>query len=182
MSGVVDRYRRFVVDDAPVATGFVAVADAWACTNPSAGRGLTVGFLQAVALRDTLREIADDPVALVEEYDRVTERDVAPWYHSQIAVDRARFAEIEALRAGREPAPPADELARQFAALVGAAVADPDLFRAAIEYVGTITPLQELFRRPELAERVRAIGVSLPGAPPFRMPGPDRAELLAILA
>jgi hypothetical protein len=37
MSGIVGRYRRFVVDGSSVATGFVAVADAWACTNPSAG-------------------------------------------------------------------------------------------------------------------------------------------------
>ena len=55
MSGVVDRYRRFVVEGTPVATGLVAVADAWACTNPSAGRGLTVGLLHAVRLRDALR-------------------------------------------------------------------------------------------------------------------------------
>jgi flavin-dependent dehydrogenase len=33
MAGVVDRYRRFVVDDQPVITGFAAVGDAWACTN-----------------------------------------------------------------------------------------------------------------------------------------------------
>ena len=52
MSGVVDRYRRFVVDGAPVVTGLLAVADAWACTNPSAGRGMTVGFMHAVRLRD----------------------------------------------------------------------------------------------------------------------------------
>src|SRR4029077_4851650 len=44
MSGVLDRYRRFVVDGAPVVTGFLAVADAWASTNPTAGRGVTVGF------------------------------------------------------------------------------------------------------------------------------------------
>jgi 2-polyprenyl-6-methoxyphenol hydroxylase-like FAD-dependent oxidoreductase len=56
MSGIVDRYRRFVVDGSPVATGFLAVADAWACTNPSAGRGLTVGFMHAVRLRDAMRE------------------------------------------------------------------------------------------------------------------------------
>ena len=30
MSGIVDRYRRFVVDGSPVVTGLVAVADAWA--------------------------------------------------------------------------------------------------------------------------------------------------------
>jgi hypothetical protein len=41
MAGAVDRYRRFVVDDRPVVTGFAAVGDAWACTNPSAGRGLS---------------------------------------------------------------------------------------------------------------------------------------------
>ena len=56
MSGIVDRYRRFVVNGAPVATGLVPLADAWACTNPSAGRGLTVGFLHAALLRRVVRE------------------------------------------------------------------------------------------------------------------------------
>ena len=37
MAGILDRYRRFVVEDQPVVTGFAAVGDAWACTNPSAG-------------------------------------------------------------------------------------------------------------------------------------------------
>ena len=117
MGGVVDRYRRFVVDGRPVATGFVAVADAWACTNPSAGRGLTVGFLHALRLRDTLRETSDNPHALVEEFDRRTEAEIAPWYRAQIAVDRARFAEMDALREGRAPTPPADPLAREIGKL-----------------------------------------------------------------
>jgi flavin-dependent dehydrogenase len=43
MAGILDRYRRFVVDGAPVVTGYAAVGDAWACTNPSAGRGISVG-------------------------------------------------------------------------------------------------------------------------------------------
>ena len=30
---IVDRYRRFRVDDKPVATGFASVGDAWACTE-----------------------------------------------------------------------------------------------------------------------------------------------------
>ena len=37
MGGILDRYRRFVVDGNPVVTGYAAVGDAWACTNPSAG-------------------------------------------------------------------------------------------------------------------------------------------------
>ena len=116
MSGIADRYRRFVVDGRPVATGFVAVADAWACTNPSAGRGLTVGFLHALRLRDVLRTHGDDPRVLVEEFDRRTQADITPWYEAQIAVDRARFGEMVALREGREPAPPAHDLADASAA------------------------------------------------------------------
>jgi hypothetical protein len=112
MSGIMDRYRRFVVDGRPVATGFFAVADAWACTNPSAGRGLTVGFKHAVRLRDILHRGDADPYALAEEFHEITETEIAPWYWSQIADDRTRIAEITAVREGRQPPPPADELAQ----------------------------------------------------------------------
>src|SRR5262249_40893258 len=117
MSGVVDRYRRFVVDGSPVVTGLLSVADAWACTNPSAGRGLTVGLLHAVRLRDAVREAIDDPFTLARRFDEMTEADVAPWYHAQIAADRMRFATIQALCAEREPPEPGDELSRRMAAL-----------------------------------------------------------------
>ena len=39
-------------------TGFAAVGDAWACTNPSAGRGLSVGIVHAQLLRKTARAIS----------------------------------------------------------------------------------------------------------------------------
>ena len=52
-----DRHRDFVVDGRPVATGVVAVGDAWACTNPSRGRGASIGMLHALALRQTLRTL-----------------------------------------------------------------------------------------------------------------------------
>jgi glycine/D-amino acid oxidase-like deaminating enzyme len=50
---------------------FLAVADAWAWTNPSAGRGLTVGFAGAAAGRPSRR--ARHPQDLVEEFDGRTE-------------------------------------------------------------------------------------------------------------
>src|SRR5262249_28049868 len=56
IAGIMDRYRRFVVDGVPIATGVLAVADAWACTNPSAGRGISVGMMHAVRLRDVVRD------------------------------------------------------------------------------------------------------------------------------
>lgn len=178
MSGVVDRYRRFVVDGAPVATGIVAVADAWACTNPSAGRGLTVGFMHALRLRDALRSARDDAHALVAEFDAKTEAEVAPWYHAQIALDRARFAQVEALREGREPPQPSDELSRGLAALFTVMITDPDLFRAALEYVATLTPIQEILQRPAVA---RAVSTAMGDAPPMQLPGPDRRQLLDLV-
>ena len=181
MSGIADRYRRFIVGGQPIATGIVAVADAWACTNPSAGRGLTVGFLHALRLRDSMRAHGDDPRALVEDFDRRTEAEVAPWYHAQIAVDRARFAEMEAIREGREAPVPAGELARSIRALVSSVAADPDLFRDLLEYVGTITPVQDILRRPEVVQRLAAARDVMKGLPSPPMPGPNRNQLLQIV-
>ena len=181
MSGIADRYRRFVVDGVPIVTGFVAVADAWACTNPSAGRGLTVGFLQALRLRDALRVCGDDPRALVEEFDRRTEAEITPWYQAQIAVDRARFAEMEAIREGREPGAPDNELARRIGSLMSVLGADPDLFRAAMEYIGTITPVQQILQRPEVVQRMAAARDAMKGAPRGPVPGPTREQLLQLI-
>ena len=180
MSGVVDRYRRFVVDGTPVAIGFAAVADAWACTNPSAGRGLTVGFLHAVRLRDALRDADGAPRALAEQFDAMTEADVAPWYHAQIAADRLRYAQMEALREGREPPPPADPLSEQMASLMPAMIGDPDLFRAFLEYVATITPIQVLLERPDVRQRLQVAADNASALP--AIPGPSREELLALMA
>ena len=56
MSKIEDRIRDFAPGGNPVATGVVAVADSWSCTNPSLGRGATIGLMHAVALRDLLRQ------------------------------------------------------------------------------------------------------------------------------
>lgn len=182
MSGIVDRYRRFVVDGSPVATGFVAVADAWACTNPSAGRGLTVGFLHAARLRDVLRDASPDSRALVEAFHATTEADITPWYDAQIAVDRARFAQMEALRQARELPQPVDQLSRDITSFLSSIGADPDLFRAGLEYIGTITPVQRILERPAVAEAVLAAREKMKHAPPPQMPGPDRNQLLALVS
>ncbi|HKE83677.1 MAG TPA: FAD-dependent oxidoreductase [Vicinamibacterales bacterium] len=181
ISGIADRRRRFVVDGAPIVTGFVAVADAWACTNPSAGRGLTVGFLHALQLRDALRSHGGDPRALVDEFDRRTEAEIAPWYHAQIALDRTRFSEMEAVREGREPTLPDNELARRIGGLMSSFVADPDLFRAAMEYVGTVTPVQKILERPEVTQRMAAAREKMKGLPRGPLPGPTREQLLRLV-
>jgi 2-polyprenyl-6-methoxyphenol hydroxylase-like FAD-dependent oxidoreductase len=182
MTGVVDRYRSFVVDGAPVATGLLAVGDAWASTNPSAGRGLTVGMMQAVRLRDTLREVTDDPWTLVQRYHEVTEAEVTPWYRSQIAMDRARFAEIEALREGRERPALEDPFVNQVGSLMSSMTADLELFRAGLEYVATLTPIDVILERPRIAQRLDEVMKSTSGTSALVLPGPNRQALLDILS
>ena len=55
MSGIVDRHRRLVVDGTPVVTGLVAVGDSACCTNPSLGRGITMGLLHAAGTVEVRR-------------------------------------------------------------------------------------------------------------------------------
>ncbi|WP_448609557.1 FAD-dependent oxidoreductase [Geodermatophilus sp. URMC 60] len=174
MAGVLDRYRRLVVDGVPVVTGFLAVGDAWACTNPSAGRGISVGAVHAQLLRAVVRTHLDDPAELARAFDELTEQRVAPFYRSQLATDRARIAEMDALRAGRRPPPP--DPART--ALLTAAAHDADAYRALLETITCLALPDEVLGRPGMAERLAAHA----GEPPPVTPGPDRAQLLQLLA
>jgi 2-polyprenyl-6-methoxyphenol hydroxylase-like FAD-dependent oxidoreductase len=178
MAGVLDRYRRLVVDEKPVATGVLLVADAWACTNPSLARGLALGLDNAARLRDIVRDHIDDPQALVRVWDEVTEAEFTPWYRATVAVDRARLAEMEALRTGEEPPRPSDPAAAVRARFPRAAILDADLYRALMEMVGCLTLPAEIFARPGLAERVLELTDPEEVTHP---PGPTRAELLDLL-
>jgi hypothetical protein len=182
MSGIVDRYRRFVVDGSPVATGFVAVADAWGCTNPSAGRGLTVGMLHALRLRDVLRDTNGDAPRVAAEFDRRTEAEIAPWYHAQIAVDRARFAEMEALREGRQPPPPGDDLSRSILSLLGVMGAIPISSARPSSTSPRSLPCSRSSRGPRSRKGIRATRAAMKDAPSRSLPGPDRRQLLDLLS
>ena len=60
MAGALDRIHGYVVDGRPAVTGFAAVGDAWRRTNPSAGRGLSVGMTHAQVLRQVAAAHLDD--------------------------------------------------------------------------------------------------------------------------
>jgi 2-polyprenyl-6-methoxyphenol hydroxylase-like FAD-dependent oxidoreductase len=173
MAGVLDRYRRFVVDGEPVVTGFAVVGDAWACTNPSAGRGLSVGLLHAQVLRDIARRHINDPAAFAIAYDAETERQVAPFYRNQIAADRVRVAEMNALFDGASPPAPNPAFSR----LLAAAYRDADVFRAMLETVLCVALPQEVMGRPYVAAKMAEFeGRMLPPAQ-----GIDRDRLMALL-
>src|SRR6185436_9780979 len=178
MGGIVDRRRRTVVDGRPVATGVVALADAWACTNPSLGRGVTFGLLHARRLRDVVRYHLEHPPETVEVWDAATEAELTPWIRATIEEDRARRRALEADRAGAPPPPSPDEASAVLAALPLAGALDPDLFRAHLAIRSCLDLPEEVVARPGLAERVLALAAAAGPRPPM---GPDRAEVLALL-
>ncbi len=175
MAKIEDRRRRYWGYGAPVATGVAAVGDAWACTNPAVGRGASIALRHGLCLRDVLREVpADDPVALARRWDAATLETVDPLYRDTVAVDRHRLAEIDAQIAGR-PYETDDPAWRQSEALRRGAGCDSDLLRAYSLVRTVLARACDVWERPGIAARATTV------IPPPPAPGPDRAELVAIL-
>jgi 2-polyprenyl-6-methoxyphenol hydroxylase-like FAD-dependent oxidoreductase len=174
MAGIGDRHRRFVIDGQPVVTGFAAVGDASTSTNPAAGRGVSLGVLHAQVLRRTVRAHIGDPRAFVTAYDAETEREVTPFYRSQLATDRIRIAEMNALADGTPLPAPHPVLSKFFAA----AYRDADVFRAMVESYTCLTPLEEVMKRPHVVAKMAEFSGPVP-PPPIAF---DRDRLLGLLA
>ena len=179
MSGIADRYRRIAPDGRPATTGVALVADAAACTNPSLGRGISLGLMHAASLPAIVRAHVDDPRAFSEAWDTSTEERLTPWYRATVAFDRARRAQVEAIREGR-PAPTPDTPAgKATASLVVAVRHDADVFRGFLDIMSCLALPQEVMSRPGFAERVSELGAAHDPPPP---PGPSREQLLALVA
>jgi hypothetical protein len=180
MGGVIDRYRRYAGNGAGPVAGLASVADAWACTNPSLGRGMALGLSHVALLRRVVREHGDDPAAFAYAWDEATERELTPWYRASVALDRARLAEIDAIRAGGEkPAPAPDDIAARVRAALPLAVnRDADVFRAGLEISNFLALPQEVFARPGLAQRV----LEAAGADATPPPAPTREQVLELMA
>jgi 2-polyprenyl-6-methoxyphenol hydroxylase-like FAD-dependent oxidoreductase len=173
MSGAVDRSRRFVVDGRPIVTGMLTIADAHACTNPSIGRGMTIGLMHTTIMRDAVRAHLDDPVRLALAFHAASEEQVGPWHEATRAIDRGRMVEMRAAIDGRvlEPAPEA----AMAAALAQATRTDEDALRWMAEIVLCLALPLDVFSRPDVFVRVLELGAAAGPPEPY---GPDRTRLL----
>jgi 2-polyprenyl-6-methoxyphenol hydroxylase-like FAD-dependent oxidoreductase len=80
--GVPDRVRGLVRHGVPAATGVLSVGDAWACTAPALGRGVTLGLMHAVVVAEVVADHVKDPMALALGWDRLTRERLLPWYQN----------------------------------------------------------------------------------------------------
>jgi 2-polyprenyl-6-methoxyphenol hydroxylase-like FAD-dependent oxidoreductase len=178
MGGVIDRYRSPLRDGQPLLTGIALLGDAWACTNPSLGRGMSLGLLHAKCLRVLVSSHLEDPLEFAKAWDAATEAQLTPWYRETVAEDRSRLSEIDAMRDGLEPPEQSDPSQALRGALLTAMLHDPDLFRAFLESRGCLTPLSETFAQDGMPERIRELASQHER---LQMPGPDRENLLQLL-
>jgi flavin-dependent dehydrogenase len=179
MARLEDRYRGFVVDGTPVATGVVAVADSWACSNPANGRGASIGMLHARTLRDQLRAFSlDDPAAFAAAFHKATAECVEPWYRATLASDRHRLGEMEAAIRGEtyDSPDPWYQLEKAQDAAFGQ---DPDCARAVLDIRFVLRRPDEVFARPGLREKTLRLGSGWRDGPSL---GPDREQLLALVS
>ena len=90
-----------------------------------------------------------------------------------IASDRARIAEMNALRAGAEPPPPDPGMV----AIGAAMLQDADVFRGMIEVITCLALPQEVFTRPALQAKIS----EYVNETPMTIPAPSRDELLQLI-
>jgi 2-polyprenyl-6-methoxyphenol hydroxylase-like FAD-dependent oxidoreductase len=175
MSATPDRRTWYVVDGRPVATGVVALGDALACTSPMYGRGMTFAAMQALCLRDVLREVStSDRDEFAHRWNDRVNNVVMPFVDDTLAVTRHRLAEMDAQSSGRTYGT-TDPGWHFFRRLFAATTRDPDVLRAAMGVAAVFERPGELARRRPLRARLDGLGEL--GGPP----GPSRTQLQALV-
>ena len=178
MAGLVNRLRRFVVGGLPVATGIYAVGDSSVCTNPVYGRGCSLAMVHAELLTDTLAAQGNDDVAAVLAFAEATRTTIEPWYGAALAQDRHdRHRE-----AGPDDDATVDVGSIIRHGLLPAAGLDPAVFRAFMRMFNLLDLPEALLVDPRVLPGVMAAWNDRANRPPPPRLGPDRGELLQLLA
>jgi 2-polyprenyl-6-methoxyphenol hydroxylase-like FAD-dependent oxidoreductase len=180
MAAAANTTREFMIDGTPCATGVVPLGDAWGFTNPSIGRGITLGLMHVVDMAPAIAEHIDDPRQLADEWERRTGDRPARWHSSTVDFDRLRAPQVDAFMQGLgDPFDPSDPSVAGPRAFSSAAHYDPQVLEWFYEVICCFTLPDEVIAREGVFDRVLEVALS---NPPYSSPGPNRAELEEILA
>jgi 2-polyprenyl-6-methoxyphenol hydroxylase-like FAD-dependent oxidoreductase len=179
MAATANTTREFIVDGMPCATGIVPLGDAWGFTNPSIGRGITLGLMHVVDMAPAIAEHIEDPYQLAREWERRTGDRPARWHASTVDFDRVRAPEVDAFMRGLDdPFDPSDPNVAGARAFASAAHHDPQVLQWFLEVLACLSLPDEVIGREGVFERVLEVALS---TEPYTSPGPNRSELEEIL-
>ena len=180
MAATANTTREFIVDGTPCATGVVPLGDAWGFTNPSIGRGITLGLMHVVEMAPAIAEHIDDPRRLAGEWERRTGDRPARWHASTVDFDRLRAPQVDAFLQGLDdPFDPSDPSVAGPRAFASAAHYDPQVLQWFHEVIACYSLPDDVMAGEGVFGRVLEVALS---NPPYSSPGPNRAELEEILA
>jgi 2-polyprenyl-6-methoxyphenol hydroxylase-like FAD-dependent oxidoreductase len=150
--------------------GLVFAGDAVCTTNPSAGRGVALSFLQVQRLLALLDEHPGDPASATYAFDAWCTGAVRPWFEDHVECDAARTARWAGAPIDPEARQPTDLLAE-------AAAADPSLMATVGPYFAMAAlPASLDAVRPRVRELLRG------GWRPAEPEGPTRDGLADLVA
>ncbi|MDP8976064.1 MAG: FAD-dependent oxidoreductase [Actinomycetota bacterium] len=196
MARLVNRRRRFVNAGRPVATGIFAVGDSAICTNPLYGRGCSLAMVHAYLLADVLEDHPRDPVEAALAFAAVTRDEIEPWYTAAVAQDRQSRTGPDIPLSSDDPSsddalddddadPPVDAQTMRSImrdGLLPAARTDPIVYRAFLRAFNLLDQPNAIMADADVVGRVLAAWQLRDQRPPPPVLGPDREEMLRILA
>ena len=168
MSRIENRRRRLTTDDGPIVGGIVAIGDAALHTNPTLGRGISMGLWHAQHLADVAHSVPDDAVGFVERFSSWTDDHLGVWFDSQVLADADALARLAAGLRGERLAPTASPRARFAAGAFRCAEHDDVVGTAVARMIHLLAPASAAFGDPVVAARIDeflATGVSLERPP-----------------
>jgi len=188
MAGLLNRWREYVVDGEPVATGLVPVGDAVLCTNPLYGRGCSTAFWGAHLLARAVEAFGDDTREVALAYDASLRSEIHPWYRAGVEQDAEARRVAEAILAGRDPDADAND-PRTFMrgvfrdGLLPAMRTDAVVLRAFFRSFNLLERPDAMATNADVGARVLAVWQMRDQRPPEQPLGPrHRSDLLDLIA
>lgn len=176
MAGLENRYRCLVDADGPLVTGFVHVGDACLQTNPTFGRGVSLGLAHAREIAKQIGRGDQSPRTWAAEAAARTDDCLGGWFEQQVATDTARLAELA------DPGRRSDSMAAKVLTALAVLREEDESVRTAAErvYHMLLTPRQLMSDR-SVARRVLAFVREHPDVERDHV-GPNRQDFERLVA
>jgi 2-polyprenyl-6-methoxyphenol hydroxylase-like FAD-dependent oxidoreductase len=181
MSRIENRRRRITTGDGPIVGGIVVIGDAALHTNPTLGRGISMGLVHAQHLAEVAHLAADDPTGFVATFSSWTDEHLGVWYDTQVAADATTLDRLAAGVRGERSEPAETPATRFAAAAFMCAPHDEVVGRAVAKVAHLFASPPVAFADPVVAGRVSEFLASGPNMtrPPD---APDRRAFEALLS